>query len=138
MSLLFNYTQIVGHLLGLFRFYAHTLALVLSKMCSFSFTSLRKYSWPSKGFVSGVSGWSVLSLFQSSFKNFKGRFFKIWSPAHDDNILEGFPLYLMSSPHNQQVRRKEDLDNSRMQIYIAPLKNFKISKIPFDHLSEVM
>ncbi|XP_020221097.1 uncharacterized protein LOC109803834 [Cajanus cajan] len=50
----------------------------------------KRTSWVS---VSGVSGRGLLSLFQSSYKDFKKSYFRVRSlPGHED-VLEGFPLY---------------------------------------------
>jgi len=41
----------------------------------------------------GVAGRVLLSLFQQSYKGFKGKFFKIHSNKFDPTLLDGFPLY---------------------------------------------
>ena len=35
----------------------------------------------------------ILTLFQNSFKGWKGKFFKIRATKHDPTALDGFPLY---------------------------------------------
>ena len=41
----------------------------------------------------GVVGRILLTLFQQSYKGFKGKFFKIRCSADDPNLLDEFPLY---------------------------------------------
>ena len=40
----------------------------------------------------GVAGRVLLSLFQQSYKGFKGEFFKVRCSAFDSTLLDGFPL----------------------------------------------
>ena len=42
---------------------------------------------------SGVAGRIILTLFQNSFKGWKGKFFKVCATKYDPTALEGFPLY---------------------------------------------
>ena len=41
----------------------------------------------------GLAGRVLLTLFQQSYKGFKGKFFKVCCSAHDPTLLDGFPLY---------------------------------------------
>ena len=43
--------------------------------------------------INGVVGRVLLTLFQQSYKGFKGKFFKICCNKHDPTLLDGFPLY---------------------------------------------
>ena len=42
---------------------------------------------------SGMAGRVLLTLFQQSYKGFKGKFFKVCCTEHDPTLLDGFPLY---------------------------------------------
>ena len=42
---------------------------------------------------SGVAGRVLLTLFQQSYKGFKGKFFRVCCTVHDHTLLDGFPLY---------------------------------------------
>ena len=41
----------------------------------------------------GVAGRVLLTLFQQSYKGFKGKFLKVCCNDHDPTLLDGFPLY---------------------------------------------
>ena len=56
-----------------------------------------------------VAGRVILTLFQQSYKGFKGKFFKIHCSADDPNLLDGFPLYWTQKPRLQKPRCLEDL-----------------------------
>ena len=43
--------------------------------------------------LSGISGRVLLTLFQQSFKGWKGKFFKVCCSDFDPSALDGFPLY---------------------------------------------
>ena len=47
---------------------------------------------------SGVTGRIILTLFQNSFKGWKGKFFKVRATKFDPIALEGFPLYWSEKP----------------------------------------
>ena len=47
---------------------------------------------------SGIAGRIILTLFQNSFKGWKGKFFKVRATKRDPSILEGFPLYWTDKP----------------------------------------
>ena len=55
----------------------------------------------------GVTGRVLLSLFQQSYKDFKGKFFKICCSKFDPTLLDEFPLYWVEKPglKNQGVLR---------------------------------
>ena len=42
---------------------------------------------------SGISGRILISLFQQSYKGWRGKFFKVCCTEHDRTALDGFPLY---------------------------------------------
>jgi len=47
---------------------------------------------------SGVVGRIILTLFQNSFKGWKGKFFKVRATKFDPTALEGFPFYWSEKP----------------------------------------
>jgi len=51
-----------------------------------------------------VVGRVLLTLFQQSYKGFKGKFFKICCNDNDLNLLDGFPLYWTKEPEFQKPR----------------------------------
>jgi len=57
----------------------------------------------------GVAGRVLLTLFQQSYKVFKGKFFKIRCNANGPSLLDGFPLYWTQKPKFKNTRRLEDL-----------------------------
>jgi len=50
-----------------------------------------------------------LTLFQQSYKGFKGKFFKIRCSKFDPTLLDGFPLYWVKEPGLKKPRCLEDL-----------------------------
>ena len=56
----------------------------------FEAKNLGKNLWVS---FSGVTGRVILTLFQQSYKDFKGKFFRVCCSEHDRTLLDGFPLY---------------------------------------------
>jgi len=60
--------------------------------------------------LSGVEGRGLFTLYQSSYKRFRGAFVKILAPAHNPTLLEGFPLYWTKTPLLKRARPFEELD----------------------------
>ena len=58
---------------------------------------------------SGVAGRIILSLFQNSFKGWKGKFFKVRATKFDPTALEGFPLYWSEKPISAKALALDDL-----------------------------
>jgi len=48
--------------------------------------------------LNGALGRGLLTLFQSSYKNFKGKFVKVQALIGDRTLLDGFPLYWTPKP----------------------------------------
>jgi len=44
-----------------------------------------------------VAGRVLLTLFQQSYKGFKGKFFRVCCTDYDRTLLDGFPLYWVKS-----------------------------------------
>ena len=57
----------------------------------------------------GVAGRVLLTLFQQSYKGFKGKFFKIHYKDNDPTLLNNFPLYWTEEPKFQKPKRLEDM-----------------------------
>jgi len=71
----------------------------------FKYRASKRTSWAS---LNGIPGRGLLSLFQSSYKMFKGKFLKVHAPE----LLERFPLYWSprpqcQSPHPDNVNNSE-------------------------------
>ena len=43
--------------------------------------------------LNGIAGRSILSIFQQSYKDWKGKFVKVCTNDQDPSLLDGFPLY---------------------------------------------
>jgi len=56
-----------------------------------------------------VTGRVLLTLFQQSYKGFKGKFFKVCYNAHDPTLLDGFPLYWVEKLKFKKPRGLEEL-----------------------------
>ena len=48
--------------------------------------------------LNGAPRRALISLFQSSYKKFKGKFVKVWATTGDSALLDGFPLYWTPQP----------------------------------------
>jgi len=71
-----------------------------------------KNMWSS---LNSAGGRGLLTLFQSSYKGFKGGFLKIRAPPHKADLLEGFPLYWTQNPSNSSPRQLSDLSSSEKE-----------------------
>jgi len=58
---------------------------------------------------SGIAGRILLTLFQNSFKNWKGKFFRVCCAKHDPTALDGFPLYWTEHPKLLKPKTLEEL-----------------------------
>ena len=72
----------------------------------FEFKQFGRQLWAS---LNCVPRRDLLTLFQSSYKIFKGRFIKVCASIGDSSLLDGFPLYWSPNPYYQSSRRLEDL-----------------------------
>jgi len=80
----------------------------------FEYKPSKRTSWAS---VSGAKGRAILTLFQSSYKSFKGRFIKIQKTDQNPDFFEGFPLYWSSNPQSQQTRSPDNLERNEFNDY---------------------
>ena len=65
---------------------------------------------------SGIAGRILLSLFQNSYKNWKGKFFRVCSAKHDPTALDGFPLYWMERPKLLRAKALEELSPADREV----------------------
>ena len=72
----------------------------------------------------GVFWRTLLSLFQQSYKGFKGKFLKIRYNKRDPTLLDGFPLYYTEEPGFQGARCLEDLPQRDQEVcqFLSSLK----------------
>jgi len=56
-----------------------------------------------------VAGRVLLTLFQQSYKGFKGKFFKVCCNDYDHTLLDGFPLYWVKKLEFKNPRTLEEL-----------------------------
>jgi len=80
-----------------------------------------KHMWSS---LNSVGGRGLLTLFQSSYKGFKGGFLKIRAPPHREDLLEGFPLYWTQNPSIPSACQLFDLSSSEKE-YCLMLEQLK-------------
>jgi len=64
----------------------------------------------------GVAGRVLLTLFQQSYKGFKGQFFKVQCNRKDPTLLDGFPLYWAEKPKLEKPRCLEDLPPQEWEV----------------------
>ena len=65
---------------------------------------------------SGIAGRILLSLFQNSYKNWKGKFFRVCNAKHDPTALDGFPLYWMERPKLLRAKTLEELSPADREV----------------------
>jgi len=65
---------------------------------------------------SGIAGRILLSLFQNSYKNWKGKFFRVCSAKHDPTVLDGFPLYWTERPKLLRAKTLEELSPADREV----------------------
>ena len=59
--------------------------------------------------LSGIAGRILLSLFQNSYKGWKGKFFRVCCAKHDPTALDGFPLYWTEHPKLVKAKALDEL-----------------------------
>jgi len=62
----------------------------------------------------GIAGRSILSIFQQSYKDWKGKFVKVCPNDKDPSLLDGFPLYWVNKGNKDSrdnFRRARSPDN---------------------------
>ena len=58
---------------------------------------------------SGVASRILFTLFQNSFKGWKGNFFRVCCAKHDPTALDGFPLYWTEKPNPTKPKCLDEL-----------------------------
>ena len=64
--------------------------------------------------LNGITGRSILSIFQQSYKDWKGIFVKVCANDQDPSLLDGFPLYWVHKGNKdtkESFRRPRSPDN---------------------------
>ena len=64
--------------------------------------------------LNGIAGRSILSIFQQSYKDWKGKFVKVCQNDQDPSLLDGFPLYWVNKGNKDfkdSFRRPRSPDN---------------------------
>jgi len=56
--------------------------------------------------LNGVTGRSILSIFQQSYKDWKGKFVRICCNDRDPSLIDGFPLYWVNKGKKEASFRK--------------------------------
>jgi len=56
--------------------------------------------------LNGVAGRSIISIFQQSYKDWKGKFVRVCYSDEDPSLLDGFPLYLVNKGKKDSSFRK--------------------------------
>ena len=61
---------------------------------------------------SGIAGRILLSLFQNSYKGWKGKFFRVCCAKQDPTALDGFPLYWTEHPKLLKPKALDELSSA--------------------------
>jgi len=65
---------------------------------------------------SGIAGRIILTLFQQSYKGFRGKFFKVCSSEADPTTLDGFPLYWVGELKLKKAKTIEELSSADREV----------------------
>ena len=60
----------------------------------------------------GIAGRIILSLFQNSYKGWKGKFFRVCCAKQDPTTLDGFPLYWTEHPKLLKPKALDELSST--------------------------
>jgi len=66
-----------------------------------------------------ASGITSLTLFQNSYKGWKGKFFKVCCTKRDPTALDGFPLYWVEEPRLIKPRSLDELPSADREVCVA-------------------
>jgi len=64
----------------------------------------------------GIAGRILLSLFQNSYKSWKGKFFRVCCAKHDPTALDGFPLYWTEHPKLLKAKALDELSPADREV----------------------
>ena len=65
---------------------------------------------------SGVAGRILLTLFQNSYRGWKGQFFRVCCTKHDPTALDGFPLYWAEKPKLLKPKSLDELTSADREV----------------------
>ena len=68
---------------------------------------------------SGVAGRILLTLFQNSYKGWKGQFFRVCANKHNPTTLDGFPLYWVEKPKLIKPKSLDELSSADKEVCVA-------------------
>jgi len=64
----------------------------------------------------GIAGRIILSLFQNSYKSWKGKFFRVCCAKPDPTALDGFPLYWAEKPKLLKPKALDELSSADREV----------------------
>jgi len=68
---------------------------------------------------SGIVGRILLTLFQNSYKGWKGKFFGVCCAKHDPTALDDFPLYWTEKPNLTKAKSLDELSFADREVCVA-------------------
>jgi len=68
---------------------------------------------------SGVAGRIILTLFQNSYKGWKGKLFRVCCTKRDPTTLDGFPLYWVKEPRLINPKSLDELPSADREVCVA-------------------
>jgi len=66
--------------------------------------------------LSNITGRVILSLFQQSYKGWKGKFFKVCCSEYDRTALDGFPLYWVEEVKLTKPKSLDELPSTDREV----------------------
>jgi len=79
----------------------------------FEAKSLRKNLWVS---FNEIAGRMFLTLFQKSYKGFRGKFFRVCSSEADPTAFDGFPLYWVGKLKLKKAKTLDELSSADREV----------------------
>ena len=67
--------------------------------------------------LSNIPGMVLLTLFQQSFKGWKGKFFKVCCSDFDPSALDGFPLYWVKELKTMKPKSLDELPSNNREAW---------------------
>ena len=123
-----SFIQTVGHLFGGFSILCTHFGHFPSIEFFLYFFEAKRLGYQLSVSFNGVVGRALLSLFQQSYKGFKGKFLKIRCNKRDLTLLDEFPLYWTHKPNFQGARCLEDMPQWDQEVCLF----FSSLKVVFD------
>ena len=66
--------------------------------------------------LSEVTRRVIFTLFQQSYKGFKGKFFRVWCSDQDRTALDGFPLYWVEELKLKKAKTLDELSSADCEV----------------------